>query len=115
MDESSQGSSSVVFSMGHARALLNLPSEEEQIKVYYRTLKDGLSVRKVEELVRVSSHRRKKGADSKATGIEEFGATVEGFLLFKSYDFYGGRRKRKNQIDFTSENELEKIIMKLND
>ncbi len=52
LDESSQGSSSVVFSMGHARALLNLPSEEDQIKVYYKTLKDGLSVRKVEELVR---------------------------------------------------------------
>ena len=32
LDESSQGSSSVVFSMGHARALLNLSSEEEQIK-----------------------------------------------------------------------------------
>ena len=37
--------------MGHARAILGSPSTEQQINLYQRILKDGLSVRKVEELV----------------------------------------------------------------
>lgn len=37
--------------MGHARALLGLESAEEQLKLYQRILSEGLSVRKVEEVV----------------------------------------------------------------
>ncbi len=40
------------ISVGHARALINLPSETLQLSAYERTVKDGLSVRKVEELVK---------------------------------------------------------------
>ena len=52
--------------MGHARALLNLSSEEEQIKVYYKTLKYGLSVRKVEELVRELKSQKEKKRGTKS-------------------------------------------------
>lgn len=41
--------------MGHARAILGSPSTEQQLNLYQRILKDGLSVRKVEELV--SKHK----------------------------------------------------------
>lgn len=37
--------------MGHARAILGLSSPEEQLNVYKKILHNGLSVRKVEELV----------------------------------------------------------------
>lgn len=37
--------------MGHARAILGSPSTELQLDLYQRILRDGLSVRKVEELV----------------------------------------------------------------
>lgn len=37
--------------MGHARAILGSPSTEQQLSLYHRILKEGLSVRKVEELV----------------------------------------------------------------
>lgn len=37
--------------MGHARAILGSKSTEEQLALYKRILKEGLSVRKVEELV----------------------------------------------------------------
>ncbi len=40
------------ISVGHARALINLPSETLQLSAFERTIKDGLSVRKVEELVK---------------------------------------------------------------
>ena len=36
--------------MGHARAILATPSAEHQLALYQRILKEGLSVRKVEEL-----------------------------------------------------------------
>ena len=37
--------------MGHARAILGSPSTEQQLTLYKRILRDGLSVRKVEEMV----------------------------------------------------------------
>ena len=38
--------------MGHARAIISLENIEQQLNIYRKILKDGLSVRKVEELVR---------------------------------------------------------------
>src|SRR5207244_2401693 len=37
---------------GHARALLQVPNEQEQILLMQRTVADGLSVRQVEALAR---------------------------------------------------------------
>ncbi|MDZ7384917.1 MAG: ParB/RepB/Spo0J family partition protein [candidate division KSB1 bacterium] len=42
------------LSMGHARALLALNNSEDQIRIWQQTVKHALSVRKVEELVRVA-------------------------------------------------------------
>lgn len=50
------------ISMGHARALVNAGSEKVQIDVFRRILKDALSVRQVEELI-----RQKKSASPKKT------------------------------------------------
>lgn len=41
-----------IISSGHARALINLPGENLQLYVLDKILKDGLSVRKVENLVK---------------------------------------------------------------
>ncbi len=38
--------------MGHARALINIPSTEDQLSVYKKIIEKDLSVRKVEEIVR---------------------------------------------------------------
>lgn len=38
--------------MGHARALLSIDNPQTQLKVYSRILKEGLSVRKVEEIAK---------------------------------------------------------------
>jgi ParB family chromosome partitioning protein len=40
------------ISMGHARALITLPDERAQLRVHDRIMKQGLSVRKVEALVK---------------------------------------------------------------
>ena len=38
--------------MGHARALINIENIDNQLTIYKRIIKDDLSVRKVEELVK---------------------------------------------------------------
>lgn len=40
------------ISMGHARAIINIEDPEKQLNIYGLIVKDGLSVRKVEEMVR---------------------------------------------------------------
>jgi len=44
------------FEMGHARALLGLDDTKLQIKLYKRIVKEGLSVRAVEELVKKANN-----------------------------------------------------------
>lgn len=40
------------ISMGHARALINIEEADKQQELFHRIMREGLSVRKVEELVR---------------------------------------------------------------
>ncbi len=46
------------LSMGHARAILGLPSAEQQLDVANKTAAQGLSVRQVERLVQKTNERR---------------------------------------------------------
>jgi ParB family chromosome partitioning protein len=48
------------ISMGHARALINLPNERTQVRFYEKIIDGGLSVRKVEDLVRAAQQPKKK-------------------------------------------------------
>lgn len=52
--------------MGHARAILGSPSPEQQLSLYKRILQNGLSVRRVEEIVsanKVAKPQAKKPSD----------------------------------------------------
>jgi ParB family chromosome partitioning protein len=64
--------------MGHARALINLPNEKTQLRLFERIVDGGLSVRKVEDLVKAFGKRavrhikRVQGeTDSNTSSIEE--------------------------------------------
>lgn len=46
------------LSMGHARALLGLPSPEQQVQIAQRSAAEGLSVRQVERLVQALTAKR---------------------------------------------------------
>ncbi|PIU44790.1 MAG: DNA-binding protein [Ignavibacteriales bacterium CG07_land_8_20_14_0_80_59_12] len=48
------------ISAGHARALINLPSEEAQLKLWKKTVQKGLSVRQVELFAHSSATGEKK-------------------------------------------------------
>ncbi|MNK58234.1 putative chromosome-partitioning protein ParB [compost metagenome] len=51
------------ISMGHARALINVDGVDRQLYIHQEILEKGLSVRKVEELVRNLQHVPLKAAD----------------------------------------------------
>ncbi len=50
------------LSMGHARALINVPEIDKQLYIFREIIKKGLSVRKTEELVREIQQRAGKSA-----------------------------------------------------
>ncbi|MEK6650890.1 MAG: ParB/RepB/Spo0J family partition protein [Bacteroidota bacterium] len=50
------------ISMGHARAIVNVPGEKLQLRLYERIVHEGLSVRKVEDLARGTGGGKPAGA-----------------------------------------------------
>ena len=89
--------------MGHARAILGSPSPEVQLNLYKRIVQNGLSVRKVEELVSdTKAAKKEKKAEVSYT-------TQEAFLQEK----LGNNAKivgRKITISFRNEEELNFIL-----
>jgi ParB family chromosome partitioning protein len=53
------------ISMGHARALITLPNERVQLRLFEKIVDGGLSVRKVEDIVRVAQQPKKKSGPRK--------------------------------------------------
>ena len=100
--------------MGHARALLAIEDAADQLELYKAIVRDGLSVRKVEELVRAmtSSPQEKKKTSRKAMRQE--------YDLLRRHlsDFFGAkvqfscdeRGKGKISIPFKNEEDLERLM-----
>lgn len=102
--------------MGHARALLSVSDPTVQIKLYKRIIKEGLSVRKVEELAKQLRDGAPKDQAAKTEGrrqesefdilgshlSQRFNAPVQ-FTCNKS-------GKGKITFSFANESELERLI-----
>ncbi|HEX2899393.1 MAG TPA: ParB/RepB/Spo0J family partition protein [Bacteroidia bacterium] len=59
------------LSMGHARALINIETIEDQLAVYKAILENDLSVRKVEEMVRAIAERGSKKPSAKPSSQKD--------------------------------------------
>jgi ParB family transcriptional regulator, chromosome partitioning protein len=55
------------ISMGHARAIINVESADQQLYIFKRTLAEDLSVRKVEELVREVGGKKNESNNTAAS------------------------------------------------
>jgi len=70
--EIQQGLQTKKLSMGHARALLSIDEEKDQIKAYHRIVKEGLSVRDVETMGKPEpKNNLPKSAGRKAMSFEQ--------------------------------------------
>jgi ParB family chromosome partitioning protein len=103
------------ISMGHARALVNVKSPEDQLAIYEEILKNDYSVRKVEELVRLlnSPAEKPKSSAPKQRHPEEYGELKEHLSRFFKTDVdfsLNNKGKGKIVIPFGSSKDLERII-----
>ena len=92
--------------MGHARAILGSPSPEQQLSIYKRILQNGLSVRKVEELVSDTKTAKKETKSTPSYTQQE--AILQEKL--------GGKAKivgKKITISFRNEEELNVILNRI--
>lgn len=102
--------------MGHARALLPLEHPKNQIKLLKDIIKNGYSVRKVEELVKTINQGGNPAQQKKTTApklSEEFNILrkhLSGFFDTKVQLSCNTKGKGKISIPFKNEEELERII-----
>lgn len=102
--------------MGHARAILGSKSAEQQLNLYKRILAEGLSVRRVEELVAGEEQNTEKKVATKRVVLPE-----QKELQNELTDFFGCKAtissdekgKGKITIAFADEDELRSIMRKL--
>ncbi|MCA9386517.1 ParB/RepB/Spo0J family partition protein [Candidatus Dojkabacteria bacterium] len=115
-DEIKKGLLEDKVSEGHARALLSLKTKEDMIAAYKKILKDNLSVRAVEELVRRLNKGQMK--DKKRTNriLDDRTLTIEKDLKTKfgdSVTFFRSKLGGKITIPFKNEDELDNLMNKL--
>ena len=104
--------------MGHARALLTLDNPTMQIRLFEELMREGYSVRKVEQMVKaLNDGESVKGTSGKkiapAKLPEEYDLLkkqLSTFFQSKVQLSCSGKGKGKISIPFNSEEELERIV-----
>lgn len=98
------------ISMGHARALLSLANENQQISVAKRVVDLSLSVRQTEKLVQKLLHRSDSKGEKKTRlpEIEEIENRLR-TMLATQVKIRPGRNKGKIEIEYYSDEDLDRI------
>ena len=104
------------ISMGHARTLINLKSEKDQLSIYNKIMNDGLSVRQTEDLVRGKKNdqkeekKRKSTANNLSFSQQKIKEDLTDFLKTDVQLQKNNKGKGKITIPFNSEDDLERIV-----
>ena len=105
-----------IISMGHAKAIASAEGKAKQLSWLKRCVKSNLSVRQLEEMIRLASEKRPKAASATDEEYpESYGRLVEYLEKFFSQDIAIKRGKNgggKIVIDFTSDKDIEKFVQK---
>lgn len=101
------------ISMGHARCLVNLESDGEQIEMMKRIIEKGLSVRQVEDLAKQSREKQQQGQIKKKQLPDFHAARREALSAKLDTDIEITRSQRgkgKITIAFKNDKDFERII-----
>ncbi|MCK5822523.1 MAG: ParB/RepB/Spo0J family partition protein [Bacteroidales bacterium] len=108
------GIRSKYVSMGHARALVNIEDAKSQLNIFKKIIEQGLSVRKVEDLVReLSNNNNNNKSDKSVSNNEEYVQLQKQLSNFfnTQVDFKRNLKgKGKIIIPFKTDEELERIV-----
>lgn len=97
------------ISSGHARAILSVEGEKEQIKIADKVVKEALSVRDVEKLVKDKKETKKsQKMENKKIEILEIENRLKEYLGTK-VKIKDGNNKGKIEIEYYSNGDLERI------
>lgn len=102
------------LSMGHGRALINIMQQEVQLEVYQKIIKDNLSVRQTEQLVKnVKAGKPVSGAEPVKKEIPEYLKKglkeISDYLGHKVDVKVSGKEKGKIIIPFHSQEDFNRI------
>ena len=102
------------ISMGHGRCLINIESKDQQILIYEKILRNSLSVRQTEKIVKELS-----GKKIKKTGFTDEKLIKKIKILEKKFslgiDLKLNKDKGLLSFRFKNKEELNELIKKLND
>lgn len=103
------------ISMGHARAIINIEDIDLQLAIYKKILEEGLSVRKVEELVRnqdLSKKKEPKEDVSKELPSEykQLQQSLSSHFGTKVHVKNNGKNKGEIKIPYVSVEDLNRIL-----
>lgn len=102
------------LSMGHARALLGVEDISHQLDIFNQTIKNELSVRKVEELVRLASDKQNTSSNSSTSeidpAIKEVQTKLSSHFGTKINVKANGMNKGEIKIPFQSTEDLNRIL-----
>ena len=104
-----------LVSMGHARALVNIPDPNVQMEIYQKIIRDDLSVRKVEELVKRNNNARgpRQMTGKSGTQVTEYNELKEHLSRFFEAEVEFRRNNKGSGrivIPFASDQDLERIL-----
>jgi ParB family transcriptional regulator, chromosome partitioning protein len=107
-----------LITMGHARALINIEKPDDQLKIFYKVVNNGLSVRKTEELVKswgVPKADRQKSvpANGLPEPVNKFRENLRSKLQSNIELKLNNNGKGKIVIPFNSDEHLQQIIQSL--
>lgn len=97
------------LSMGHARALLGLKDEELMKKIAKQTIQQGLSVRKVEQLVKAQSQKKEEPKQEESVFFKDAKRKLEEY--FQTSVHIG---THNISIHYENEEDLNRILELLN-
>ncbi len=106
------------ISMGHARALVNIEDVDKQLAIFNKTLKEELSVRKVEALVKDLNSPKESPEEKEKPGLDPVKKYELGKLQQKLASHFGtkvslkadGKDKGEIKIPFHSTDDLNRIL-----
>ena len=105
-----------IISMGHAKAIASAEGKAKQLSWLKRCIKSNLSVRQLEEMIRLATEKQPKIAPVVDEEYpESYGRLVEHLEKFFSQDIAIKRGKNgggKIIIDFASDKDIEKFVQK---
>jgi ParB family chromosome partitioning protein len=106
------------LSMGHARTLVNIEDTALQLNIYNKIINEGLSVRKVEELVKEIALKQGKKEDKETSKVPTASQIAIRDVQHKLSSQFGtqikinsdAKGKGKIEIPFFSEDDLNRLL-----